>query len=394
MWQSKIAIRGRDTVLASYQSLRLGAHRLLHGIRFVDPIDLPEELRTQALIQAQQSVVMPSDFLRLRAATGRPSPVSFPPEIAYRCHSRKGLRIRAGRFIEIGDGRYMDAGKQVRHRYRQLERAMESDARREDRTTVFPWGLGYASYGDFLIQVLPKLARLLAALPADERHKALVCLPEFAGLPWACEYLDMMGIGRERRHEGDDSLLLSPGTDVVVGSGPSAESGIAHPHDISLMLSLLSPRLPRPSGKPTRRLYISRRMGRTMENEEELIPGLVERGFEILALERLSVSDQIMIFQEAAMVVGPHGAGHANVMWSAPGTHLLEVFHPSWMHPCYALLCGMRGIRYHCLVGESGTARGRWTEKSRYGIFMNPRIKPSVFFGKIDQIDKWEVSSL
>lgn len=123
-----------------------------------------------------------------------------------------------------------------------------------------------------------------------------------------------------------------------------------------------------------------------MANEGELIDGLRMRDFEIVFLEEFSLIEQIRLFQEAHIIVGPHGAGHSNIMWSAPGTHLLKVFHPSWMHPCYALLSGMKKIHYHCLVGYSGMSRGRWTGISYFGIFENPAIDPKILFEKIDHL--------
>jgi capsular polysaccharide biosynthesis protein len=218
--------------------------------------------------------------------------------------------------------------------------------------------------------------------------KLAVLLPDFHLHPWAMEYLSLLGIRANQVLDGGNRIVIPPHGKLVLGTGPSSAHGIAHPTDIAQLIKLLAPVLPPPPAKPWRRLYISRKMGRMMANERDLVAGLLARNFELIRLEDLPLMEQIRLFQEASYIVGPHGAGHANIMWSAPGTRILEVFHPSWMHPCYALLAKMRGIGHHSLVGFSGSSKGTWTPRSRFGIFEDPAIHPDVFFRKIDQIDR------
>lgn len=385
MWKQNLKIRIKDAVLFSYGKCRLYAHRVLYGTHFVKPVELPPETIKCTVTLPPYEVAIPADYQRLSANYGAKNFAVFPEEKAYLYSPPEGLLIREGKYIKLGGRDYLDAGKQGDQRFKQLEQPFLETPDQDENTVILPWGLGHASYGDFLIQVLPKLTRLLESLTPAERTRALICLPEFANIPWAREYLAMLGLTEDRIYTGDKTLKIPAAGSVVVGSGSSGGHGIAHPHDIALMLKVLRPNLPPPT-KPERRIYISRKMGRTMENEQDLLGGLLERGFEVVTLEETPLAEQIRTFQEATIVIGPHGAGHANILWSAPGTHLLEVFSPSWMHPCYAILASNCGINYHCLVGETGRAKGRWSHKSRYGIFENPKILPEVFFKKLDQI--------
>lgn len=386
MWHQELNIRIRDTLLFWYGRLRLYAHRILHGTFFTKPDELSGKAIRCSLALPPHKVALPADFQRLSVDYATRELAAFPQEKAYRYSPPKGVLIHEGKFINLAGRCFLDAGKQGAQRFKALEQAFKNTPYDDVNTVILPWGLGYASYGDFLIQVLPKLTRLLESLTPAERTNGLICLPEFSNIPWALEYLAMLGLTEDRLYTGDRTLRIPATGSVVVGSGPSGGHGIAHPHDIVLMLSKLRPNLPRPPTNPERKIYISRKMGRTMENEQDLLGGLLERGFEIITLEEISLAEQIRIFQEAKIVVGPHGAGHANILWSAPGTNLLEVFSPTWMHPCYAILARNCGIEYHCLVGHGGDAKGRWTHRSRYGIFENPRIQPAIFFTKIDNI--------
>ena len=63
---------------------------------------------------------------------------------------------------------------------------------------------------------------------------------------------------------------------------------------------------------------------RKVLNENEVKNFLIKKGFSIIALSELSFSDQINLFHNAKQIVGLHGAGFANLIFSKPGTFVLE----------------------------------------------------------------------
>ncbi|MEZ4516056.1 MAG: glycosyltransferase 61 family protein [Chloroflexota bacterium] len=67
-----------------------------------------------------------------------------------------------------------------------------------------------------------------------------------------------------------------------------------------------------------RRLYISRAGAgvRHVVNEAEVIAELLPRGFEVVYLEELPFSEQVSLLHDAALVVAPHGAGLANLLFA------------------------------------------------------------------------------
>lgn len=73
--------------------------------------------------------------------------------------------------------------------------------------------------------------------------------------------------------------------------------------------------------KTFRRLYIARKQdGNRPYNQHELLETAVAKGFEPVFLEDLSFRDSVKIMREASVVIGPHGAGWANVLFCQPET--------------------------------------------------------------------------
>ncbi|TWT34875.1 glycosyltransferase family 61 protein [Blastopirellula retiformator] len=75
------------------------------------------------------------------------------------------------------------------------------------------------------------------------------------------------------------------------------------------------------------KLYIARRksLSRNIVNEEELFAQLEPLGFQKVYLEYLPLKRQIQLFQRAGVVVGPHGAGFTNLVYSPPRTAVFEI---------------------------------------------------------------------
>jgi capsular polysaccharide biosynthesis protein len=97
-----------------------------------------------------------------------------------------------------------------------------------------------------------------------------------------------------------------------------------------------------------RELYISRNdgSGRTIKNEAELIAQMQARGLEILTLSELSVRDQMLAFSEARLVVGPHGAGLSNILFSSEQTTLIELLQSTYANLCMLRLAQNVGARH------------------------------------------------
>lgn len=103
-----------------------------------------------------------------------------------------------------------------------------------------------------------------------------------------------------------------------------------------------------------RRIYVSRQRARTgdpeaglrrISNLYEVAGDLVERGFEILDLSSMSLSDQIRTVSNAEIIAGPHGAGLTHMIFTRRA-HVVEIFPESSPLPFFPILAAASGCPY------------------------------------------------
>jgi hypothetical protein len=151
----------------------------------------------------------------------------------------------------------------------------------------------------------------------------------------------------------------------------------------------LAPRAPR------RRLLVSRRdsQWRRIRNEARVFNLLEPLGFEAIVPGALSFAEQIAAFRDATHIVAPHGAGLANILWCAPGTHVLEVFHPHYGTWAYAMLNDVLDIDYASMVGRDADS-----DAPEFNDPTLPREKTVPHSGRdilvdTDELERWLIDS-
>ena len=74
-------------------------------------------------------------------------------------------------------------------------------------------------------------------------------------------------------------------------------------------------------------LFVSRRdpNRRRLINEKELIMELKKYNFDLIIPEQFSLKEQIKIFSDARIIIGPHATGLANMIWSPSGTVVIDL---------------------------------------------------------------------
>lgn len=130
--------------------------------------------------------------------------------------------------------------------------------------------------------------------------------------------------------------------------------GSPSPHAVRWLQARLMPKTTA-SRKRRRRLYVTRRDAsqRMLLNEGEVIGHLLTAGFEVICPGELSLTDQIAAFAEADVVVGPHGAAFANMLFAPAGATLIELFGNNYIHGCYWALANICSHRHAFLSGPA-----------------------------------------
>ena len=208
-----------------------------------------------------------------------------------------------------------------------------------DTTAVIASALG-SGYSHWLLDELPRLLSLrghefetLFAHAAQPFSRAGLAFHGYAGR--------LVEPGRYTHFQCEN--LLIPG---FVG-----QVGHPVPETVHLITQFATPLFQKAS-QFGERLYLTRSNSRRrrIANETALWSALEPAGFVRLTMETLTWPEQINAFRHARIVVAPHGAGLANLVFCRPGTRVLELFHRSYVHWTYWQLAALLGLDYRPLV--------------------------------------------
>jgi hypothetical protein len=104
-----------------------------------------------------------------------------------------------------------------------------------------------------------------------------------------------------------------------------------------------------------RKIYISRANAnkRKISNEEELISILNNKGFKIILAEDLSFTDQVLLFSEAEIILGLHGAGLVNMLFMKKNCYVIEIRrYDDSRNNCFFTLASELDLNYFYLLAE------------------------------------------
>lgn len=108
------------------------------------------------------------------------------------------------------------------------------------------------------------------------------------------------------------------------------------------------------AAKPFRRLYLNRRnvSYRRVENESGVEIFLEQYGFESIDPGDYSIEEQARLFAETEILIAPHGAALANIVFCQPGTKVVELLHPRAVNLMFWTLSEAIGLNYYYCLAE------------------------------------------
>ncbi|WP_197424787.1 DUF563 domain-containing protein [Bordetella sp. N] len=160
---------------------------------------------------------------------------------------------------------------------------------------------------------------------------------------------------REMYYPSDVSIVV----DAYYG-GPVARKSALDVGRIRHAASLCKDRFQVGDAPARRKIYACRRGNtRQLLNQAELEAKLVTLGFEIVAVDGMSVETQIRIFSEAEIIIAPTGAQLTNIIWCAPGTKVIALAsdHPSHQLYLWELLGQVSGANVRIVLGPRAFVR-------------------------------------
>ena len=107
-----------------------------------------------------------------------------------------------------------------------------------------------------------------------------------------------------------------------------------------------------------KKIYLTRGKTRLrfIENSNEIEAVCKRHGLEVLDADHLGIEEQIKLFAQTSVIVGIHGAGLTNMIYSL-NCKVLEIFPPpdlGYLPYHYILLANMKGFPYRGIIGERG----------------------------------------
>lgn len=185
-------------------------------------------------------------------------------------------------------------------------------------------GLWSTSYFHWLVEYLPRL-QFLQEIDRQQGRKSQLVVD--ASMPkWQVDSLRLMGYTPADLlpWNGRASFVRN----LVIPAyprrlcEPDRRFSMVSPSALKWLRSTVTSHLPSTGSAQaasfSERILISRGQaaGRRVVNEQELLNVLSKRGFVAYSLEDLSFEDQVRLFMGAKVVIGPHGAGLANMIFS------------------------------------------------------------------------------
>ena len=243
----------------------------------------------------------------------------------------------------------------------------------DDRVYLYVGSAGSFNYGHWLVDDLPRVKAWL-----DLREKlGVTCV---ILLPSHGEVMDTIRL-QSMRTLVDPTIkakFINPKKSIGVrnlyfATPVTFHPRIKNPSAIHFVQSSAAARFAADQAEPHRKLFVARRPpnSRAIANFDALWSFLSDRGFEMIEPEKYAFADQVMMFQEARIVVGQMGAAMTGTMFCRPATNILYLAPIGWAEPFYLDLAAVAGQQYDILAGPT-TGEGQEAYLSDFIVPLEP----------------------
>jgi len=204
-----------------------------------------------------------------------------------------------------------------------------------------------------MVEILPRIALHVQFLNANPQIR--VAAPEAGGR--TAELLEIAGVDGRRLVAGSARARL-------VYQPRSTGCGFANVPESQTLSRLYRDHIERTfPARPRDRLILVRRSGLRRFSEQTAIEAATRRAaaafdltFALFADNPTpSLNDTMTMFHSAVLVVAPHGAALSNILFSRPGTYVIEgVCNRPHVNLCYQRLAHILGHHWHGVTSRGG----------------------------------------
>lgn len=217
---------------------------------------------------------------------------------------------------------------------------------------------GQENWYHWLLQALPRL-KILAESGITYDKIYVGCIP----YAWQQESLRMvlekLNIPSSAILTTQENLIIQA-KELIVPSVPFIPSKNRRTFPYWMTTFIHDCFLPHDACEAPQKIYISRSNAsiRRVSNETELTNILKDRGFTIVHLENMPIAEQARYFNQASIIIGPHGSGFANLIFSIPHTTIIEIDHGLMgkdQRSFYKRMSHLMNCKYHAFYTDQTT---------------------------------------
>ena len=221
--------------------------------------------------------------------------------------------------------------------------------RREEHVIAL-WSHPWLGFHHFLSEVTPKICQII-----EERGKDLggakLCFP-MIHRRYEKELLGMLGI---KENQVIDSKAVGGVIAEKVTIVPMAGWFKGNPNVELLRKHLMPPA----TTKGPELLYLARMGRRRCLNDATIVERCLKLGFTVVDESSRTIPEQIELYRDARVLVGPHGSAFTNMVWAAPGARIVEMIPSTFdveYHEHLAASLGHHHTKIACANGPRATS--------------------------------------
>ncbi len=218
---------------------------------------------------------------------------------------------------------YNSIGEIVGNKTLRINRKILDNAKRNSLDKAHLLSLpGYAVYGHWLVDIIPRLLRIQHNMLAEG---LTLCAPPTAA--WGHEFASMFDIPLDNMHalkQGEGIHVDELSLYSCIKSNRIIDTDSAKSAWCALQESLTA--ASHKNTVPSQKIYVSRSKldkPRRFQNGADIDAFFSQLGWQLVHPEKLSLQEQARVFSDAAIIAGEDGSALHNSIYSRPGTKIL-----------------------------------------------------------------------